>query len=60
MRRVRGIMRYLGRRVRREDVTELAGLGLVVAGVGQIYEPAAIILAGIGCIAWAQGRGRDT
>ena len=32
----------------------LAGFGLLVAGVAQVYVPAAFIVAGIGLLVWAR------
>jgi hypothetical protein len=36
-------------------LVELSGMGAIVAGVWMIYEPAALVIAGIGAILWAQG-----
>ncbi|MGX5725694.1 hypothetical protein ACWKWZ_11655 [Metapseudomonas otitidis] len=33
--------------------TGLAGFGLLVAGVEQVHRPSALIVAGLGLLAWA-------
>lgn len=44
------------RRLRLSGLVELGGMGAIVAGVWMIYEPAALVIAGIGAILWAQGK----
>lgn len=34
-------------------LTGLAGFGLLVAGVEQVHRPSAMIIAGLGLLAWA-------
>lgn len=56
---LRSARRHVRRRPRgsREDVAQVAGLATVVAGIWQIYEPAALIAGGLGLVLWAQGSG---
>ena len=42
-------------RVQRAPAAEAAGMGLMVAGVWQIFEPAAFLLAGAALVVWARG-----
>lgn len=42
-----------------EDVAQVAGLAAVGAGVWMIYEPAGVIVGGLGLVFWAQGGGSD-
>lgn len=36
-------------------LAEFAGLGLILAGVGLAWPPAAFLLAGLGLVLWSQG-----
>lgn len=38
------------------NLVQLSGCGLVVAAIWMVYEPAALVTAGAGLIAWAEGR----
>lgn len=48
-------MELRGALPRREQAAEAAGFGLVVAGVWQVFEPAAFVLAGVALVLWAWG-----
>ena len=37
-------------------LAEVAGLASIACGLWMVYEPAALIVAGLGSIAWALGR----
>lgn len=36
-------------------LAEIAGLTSIAGGLWMVYEPAALIVAGLGCVLWAQG-----
>ena len=43
-------------RLRLSSAAEIGGLAAIVAGVWMVYEPAALIAAGLGTVLWAQGQ----
>lgn len=43
---------------RAPGLIEIAGLAAVLAGVYQVYEPAAFMVGGIGAVLWANDRPR--
>ena len=56
----RGTLRAgIGQALKRLSVSgpvEVVSLGAIVVGVGMVYEPAAVVIAGLGGLLWAQGR----
>ena len=54
---VRGRIAVLLARIRPNPATsaEIAGLASIAGGLWMVYEPAALVAAGIGAILWAQG-----
>lgn len=52
-------LRRLSRFLRTPNLSQVAGIGVALAGVWCIYEPVALLLGGIGLAVWAQGRRND-
>jgi hypothetical protein len=52
-------LRRVSRFLRSPNLTQVAGIGVVLAGAWWIYEPVALLLGGSALVAWAQGRRRD-